>query len=89
MFKPQQCALLVSLACAGQAYAANVPEFAGDPVIVTAGRVPQKVADVPANVTVVTSPILPIARLAQCRRFYLSMLASMFLTAAVRMLPLW
>ena len=55
MFKPQQCALLVSLACAGQAYAANVPEFAGDPVIVTAGRVPQKVADVPANVTVVTS----------------------------------
>ncbi|WP_181248071.1 TonB-dependent receptor domain-containing protein [Chromobacterium haemolyticum] len=54
MFKPQQCALLVSLACAGQAYAANVPEFAGDPVVVTAGRVAQPLSRTLADATVVT-----------------------------------
>ncbi|MBN3004069.1 TonB-dependent receptor [Chromobacterium alkanivorans] len=54
MFKPQQCALLVSLACAGQAYAANVPEFAGDPVIVTATRQPQSIAKTLSDVSVIT-----------------------------------
>ncbi|OWY38310.1 TonB-dependent receptor [Xenophilus sp. AP218F] len=55
MFKPQTCAALVALACAGLAQADNLPQFAGDPVIVTASKVPQKLADIPASVTVVTS----------------------------------
>lgn len=54
MFKPQQCALLVSLACAGQAYAANVPEFAGDPVVVTATRQPQEISKTLSDVSVIT-----------------------------------
>ena len=89
MFKPQQCALLVSLACAGQAYAANVPEFAGDPVIVTAGRVPQKVADVPANVTVVTSSDIANSTARTVQEVLSEYAGIHVLTAAVRMLPLW
>lgn len=54
MFKPQQCALLVSLVCAGQAYAANVPEFAGDPVVVTATRQPQEISKTLSDVSVIT-----------------------------------
>ncbi|WP_202948772.1 TonB-dependent receptor plug domain-containing protein, partial [Chromobacterium haemolyticum] len=46
--------MLVSLACSGQAYAANVPEFAGDPVVVTAGRVAQSLSRTLADATVVT-----------------------------------
>ncbi|WP_052878106.1 TonB-dependent receptor [Chromobacterium subtsugae] len=55
MFKFQSCALFAALTAAGVVQAADLPEFAGDPVIVTASRVPQKVSSLPANVTVITA----------------------------------
>ena len=55
MFKPQPLALLVSLACIALAQADSLPSFQGDEVVVSADRVPQAVADLPANVTVVTA----------------------------------
>ncbi|MCD4506914.1 TonB-dependent receptor [Chromobacterium piscinae] len=55
MFKRQTCAALTALACSGLALADGVPQFAGDPVIVTASRVPQRVSSLPANVTVITA----------------------------------
>ncbi|WP_440216422.1 TonB-dependent receptor [Chromobacterium piscinae] len=55
MFKLQTCAALTALACSGLALADGVPQFAGDPVIVTASRVPQRVSSLPANVTVITA----------------------------------
>lgn len=55
MFKPQQIGLLVSLIGTGLAHADNLPQFQGDEVIVSADRVPQAVADLPANVSVVTA----------------------------------
>ncbi|QND82769.1 Outer membrane vitamin B12 receptor BtuB [Chromobacterium vaccinii] len=55
MFKLQTCAALTALACSGLALADGVPQFVGDPVIVTASRVPQRVSSLPANVTVITA----------------------------------
>ncbi|WP_166726936.1 TonB-dependent receptor [Crenobacter cavernae] len=46
------CAL--AFACA-HAYADTTPEYRGEEVVVTATRVPEKVRDLPANVTVITS----------------------------------
>ncbi|OHX12388.1 hypothetical protein BI347_01925 [Chromobacterium sphagni] len=54
MFKPQTCAALVAMACAGLAQAADLPEFAGDPVIVTASRAPQPLSKTLADATVIT-----------------------------------
>ncbi|WP_158248805.1 TonB-dependent receptor domain-containing protein [Chromobacterium sinusclupearum] len=54
MFQPQTCAFAVALACAGAAHAADVPEFAGDPVIVTASRVAQPLSKTLADATVIT-----------------------------------
>ncbi|WP_434632182.1 TonB-dependent receptor [Chromobacterium sp. CV08] len=54
MFKPQTCALAIAAACAA-AHADDAPRLAGDPVIVTASRVPQKVSSLPANVSVITA----------------------------------
>ncbi|HJV07576.1 MAG TPA: TonB-dependent receptor [Chromobacteriaceae bacterium] len=55
MFKPQQLAVLVPLACASLAQANDTPQFRGDDVVVTASRVPEKVRDLPANVTVISA----------------------------------
>ncbi|UTH76178.1 TonB-dependent receptor [Chromobacterium sp. IIBBL 290-4] len=55
MFKLQPCAALVALACSGLALADAGPLLAGDPVIVTASRVPQKISSLPANVTVISA----------------------------------
>lgn len=41
MFKLQTCAALTALACSGLALADGVPQFVGDPVIVTASRIAQ------------------------------------------------
>nr|WP_199065659.1 TonB-dependent receptor [Chromobacterium sp. ASV5] len=54
MFKPQTCAALVALACAGLAQADNLPQFAGDPVIVTASRSAQPLSKTLADATVIT-----------------------------------
>lgn len=54
MFKPQTCALAVALACIAAAHAANEPEFAGDPVIVTASRIAQPLSKTLADATVIT-----------------------------------
>ncbi|MBM2885606.1 TonB-dependent receptor [Chromobacterium phragmitis] len=54
MFQPQTCAFAVALACAGAAHAADVPEFAGDPVIVTASRIAQPLSKTLADATVIT-----------------------------------
>lgn len=54
MFKPQTCAALVALACAGLAQADNLPQFAGDPVIVTASRSAQPLSKTLADAKVIT-----------------------------------
>lgn len=54
MFKLQTCAALTALACSGLALADGVPQFAGDPVIVTAGRIAQPLSKTLADATVIT-----------------------------------
>ncbi|POZ61285.1 TonB-dependent receptor domain-containing protein [Chromobacterium alticapitis] len=54
MFKLQPCAALAALACSGLALADDVPQFAGDPVIVTASRVAQPLSKTLADATVIT-----------------------------------
>ncbi|ERE06487.1 TonB-dependent receptor domain-containing protein [Pseudogulbenkiania ferrooxidans] len=54
MFKLQTCAALTALACSGLALADGVPQFAGDPVIVTASRIAQPLSKTLADATVIT-----------------------------------
>ncbi|MFB0827721.1 TonB-dependent receptor domain-containing protein [Chromobacterium violaceum] len=54
MFKLQTCAALTALACSGLALADGVPQFVGDPVIVTASRIAQPLSKTLADATVIT-----------------------------------
>ncbi|MTD33188.1 TonB-dependent receptor domain-containing protein [Paludibacterium denitrificans] len=54
MFKPQQLAVLVPLACASLARANDTPQFRGDEVVVTATRQPQAISKTLSDVTVIT-----------------------------------
>lgn len=54
MFKPQQLAMLVSMACVGLAQADDLPQFKGDEVVVTATRQSQDIGKTLSDVTVIT-----------------------------------
>ncbi|WP_052941955.1 TonB-dependent receptor domain-containing protein [Chromobacterium violaceum] len=54
MFKLQTCAALTALACSGLALADGVPQFVGDPVIVTASRIAQPLSKTLADAAVIT-----------------------------------
>ncbi|AXE35026.1 TonB-dependent receptor domain-containing protein [Chromobacterium phragmitis] len=54
MFELQTCAALTALACSSLALADGVPQFVGDPVIVTASRIAQPLSRTLADASVIT-----------------------------------
>ncbi|AXE29636.1 TonB-dependent receptor [Chromobacterium phragmitis] len=54
MFELQTCAALTALACSSLALADGVPQFVGDPVIITASRIAQPLSRTLADASVIT-----------------------------------